>query len=322
MNRVLIIDALNLMLRNYIVNPSLSSNGQPIGGLKGFLQSLQKLCRETKPNAVVIAWDGQGGSNRRKQMNKNYKEGRKPIRLNRDIRNLTESEEVTNKIWQQTRLVDMLNQLPVTQIMLPMVEADDVIAQVVKSPVFHDWQKVIVSSDKDFIQICSENTILYRPIQKKILNSMRIVEEYGIHPNNFALARAIVGDKSDNLDGIRGVGLRTIAKKFPCMSEEEFITIDKLIEMCSTAEKQAKVHESIMEGREVIETNYKIMQLYSPSISPQGKEHIRFNIEENEHDFNKTELQKMMIEDGFGAGDWSDLFQTMKRISIDSREQI
>ena len=60
MNRVLIIDALNLMLRNYIVNPSLSSNGQPIGGLKGFLQSLQKLCRETKPNAVVIAWDGQG----------------------------------------------------------------------------------------------------------------------------------------------------------------------------------------------------------------------------------------------------------------------
>ena len=104
------------------------------------------------------------------------------------------------------------------------------------------------------------------------------------------------------------------------MSEEEFITIDKLMEMCSTAEKQVKVHESIMEGREVIETNYKIMQLYAPSISPQGKEHIRFNIEENEHDFNKTELQKMMIEDGFGAGDWSDLFQTMKRISIDSKE--
>ena len=319
MNRVLIIDALNLMLRNYIVNPSLSSNGQPIGGLKGFLQSLQKLCRETKPDAVVIAWDGQGGSNRRKQMNKNYKEGRKPIRLNRDIRNLTESEEVTNKIWQQTRLVDMLNQLPISQIMLPMVEADDVIAQVVKAPIFHDWQKVIVSSDKDFIQVCTENTILYRPIQKKILNSKSIVEEYGIHPNNFVLARAIVGDKSDNLDGIRGIGLRTVAKKFPCMAEGEFITIDMLMEMCESAEKQAKVHTSIMEGREVIENNYKIMQLYSPSISPQGKEHIRFNIEENEHDFNKTELQKMMIEDGFGAGDWSELFQSMKRISIDSK---
>lgn len=319
MNRVLIIDALNLMLRNYIVNPSLSSNGQPIGGLKGFLQSLQKLCREIKPSAVVIAWDGQGGSNRRKQMNKNYKEGRKPIRLNRGIRNLTESEEVTNKIWQQTRLVDMLNQLPVSQIMLPMVEADDVIAQVVKAPVFADWQKVIVSSDKDFIQVCGENTILYRPIQKKVLNSKRIVEEYGIHPNNFALARAIVGDKSDNLDGIRGIGLRTIAKRFPCMSESEFITIDQLMALCEEPEKPAKVHESILEGREVIHTNYKIMQLYSPAISPQGKEVIRFNIEENEYDFNKTQIQKMMLEDGFGAGDWSELFQTMKRISIDNK---
>ena len=106
MKRVIIIDALNMMLRSYIVNPSLSRNGQPIGGLKGFLQSLQKLCRESKPDAVVIAWDGQGGSNRRRQMNKNYKEGRKPIRLNRDIRNLSEAEEVTNKIWQQTSLME------------------------------------------------------------------------------------------------------------------------------------------------------------------------------------------------------------------------
>lgn len=319
MKRVIIIDALNMMLRSYIVNPSLSRNGQPIGGLKGFLQSLQKLCRESKPDAVVIAWDGQGGSNRRRQMNKNYKEGRKPIRLNRDIRNLSEAEEVTNKIWQQTRLVEYLNELPVSQIMLPLVEADDVIAQVVKSPTFHDWQKVIVSADKDFIQVCNENTVLFRPIQKQILNSKRIVEEYGIHPNNFALARAVVGDKSDNLDGIRGVGLGTISKRFPIMANPETVTIDMLMDMCENAENRLKVHTSILEGRETVESNYQIMQLYSPSISPQGKEQIRFAIEENECDFNKTEVQKMMLEDGFGAGDWSDLFQTMKRISIDNK---
>ena len=101
--RVIIIDALNMMLRSYIVNPSLSRNGQPIGGLKGFLQSLQKLCRESKPDAVVIAWDGQGGSNRRRQMNKNYKEGRKPIRLNRDIRNLSEADSPQSRYSQFVR---------------------------------------------------------------------------------------------------------------------------------------------------------------------------------------------------------------------------
>ena len=61
------------MFRNYIVNPSLSTNGQPIGGLKGFLQSLQKLIRETKPDQVLICWDGEGGSQRRKSKNKGYK---------------------------------------------------------------------------------------------------------------------------------------------------------------------------------------------------------------------------------------------------------
>ena len=97
----MIIDGLNTYLRNYIVNPSLSTNGDPIGGLKGFLGSLQKLSRELKPDQIIVAWDGPGGSQRRKTVNKNYKEGRKPIRLNRSVKLLTEEENVKNKIWQQ-----------------------------------------------------------------------------------------------------------------------------------------------------------------------------------------------------------------------------
>ena len=89
MKRLLVIDALNLMFRNYIVNPSLSTNGQPIGGLKGFLQSLQKLIRETKPDQVVICWDGEGGSQRRKSKNKGYKEGRWDGTMNGEIPALT-----------------------------------------------------------------------------------------------------------------------------------------------------------------------------------------------------------------------------------------
>ena len=150
--RLLVIDALNMYFRAYIVDPSLSTNGQPIGGLKGFLKILQKLIRETNPDEVVVCWDGAGGSRRRKSKNKNYKAGRSPIRLNRDIRTLSESEEHENKIWQQHRLIEYLNNMPVIQTMLEAVEADDVISYVVQDAKYSGWQKIIVSSDKDFFQ--------------------------------------------------------------------------------------------------------------------------------------------------------------------------
>lgn len=106
MKRLLIIDALNAYLRAYIVDPSLSTNGQPIGGLKGFVKILQKLVRDTNPDQIVVVWDGPNGSAKRKSMDKNYKEGRKPIRLNRAFHNLTEDEELQNKMWQQSRVIE------------------------------------------------------------------------------------------------------------------------------------------------------------------------------------------------------------------------
>ena len=318
MKRVILIDALNMLYRAYIVDPSLSTNGDPIGGIKGFLKILQKMVREMKPDRVVIAWDGIGGSKRRKLVQKDYKAGRKPIRLNRDIRNMSENEEIENKIWQQTRLTEYLNELPVIQVMLPNIEADDVIAYAVQMPQYKGWQKVIISSDKDFIQLCDHETVLYRPIQKVFLNTKRVVEEYGIHPSNFALARAISGDKSDNLKGVGGVGMKTVAKRFPFLSEEKVHNIGTLIDHCGEmSESKAKVYQTIQESVAVIEQNYKLMQLYSPNIPIQGKQTIREAIGEFVPEFNKTGTVKMMTEDGFGVFDWSSLFQNMKRITTE-----
>ena len=105
----MIIDGLNLYLRNYIVNPSLSTNGDPIGGIVGTLGSLQKLTRELKPNQIVFVWDGPGGSARRKSQNKNYKEGRSPLRLNRAVQNLTTTQIAKNQIWQLPELKQMMS---------------------------------------------------------------------------------------------------------------------------------------------------------------------------------------------------------------------
>jgi DNA polymerase-1 len=318
MKRLLVIDALNQFLRAYIVNPSLSTNGDPIGGTVGFLKILQKLIRDIKPDRIVICWDGIGGSKKRKLVNKNYKGGRKPLRLNRDIKNLTEEQELQNKVWQQVRLVDYLNNFPITQLVFEGVEADDVISFVCNQ--FDGWQKVIVSSDKDFFQLLDDETIVLRPTQNEVLNKNAIVEKFGIHPTNFALARAIVGDKSDNLAGIKGVGLPTVAKRIPFLSEEKSYTISDVVQYCENANSTLRVYKNIAENSAIIEENYGLMQLYVPSISVQNKSKIKYIIKNSDFSLDKTSTYAMMLEDGIGNFDWSTLYQTFKKIVYEEKK--
>ena len=315
--RVLIVDALNAYLRAYIVDPSLSSNGQPIGGLKGFVKILQKLVRETNPTQIVVVWDGPDGSRKRKDMDKNYKAGRKPIRLNRAFHKLTENEEIQNKIWQQSRVIEYLNSMPVIQFMVDQVEADDIISYLTTSDYYEGWQKIIVSNDKDFMQLCSPETILWRPVKKELLNVNRIVEQTGVHPRNMALARAIIGDTSDNLPGIRGAGFTSVKNRLTFLSSEKDYTIDEVIEFCENSGTKLKFFSNIAEGREVIEHNYKMMQLYSPQLSVQTKDHISYSLKNFECTFNKTEVIKLMREDGFGELNWDDLRTHLNKIVRD-----
>jgi len=318
--RVLIIDALNMFLRSYIVNPTIAKDGSPIGGTAGFLKSLQKLTREIKPTQIVVCWDGRGGSRRRKQKNPNYKEGRSPVRLNRNFKVLTETEEKENKIVQMYKIMEYLNNFPVIQLVADEVEADDLISYICRYSQFKSHQKVIVSSDKDFYQLLDETTILHRPVQKRYLNRKNIVSEHGIHPNNFALARAVVGDKSDNLVGVPGVGLKTIAKRFPFFADEKDVTIKYLIEFCDHQELNIKAYTAISENEQLIKDNYSLMQLYSPSLSIQTKQSVDWTINEFEYKFNKTETDILMFQDGINEINWSDMFREFKRLRRDNKK--
>ena len=318
MKRVMIIDALNAYLRAYIVDPSLSSNGQPIGGIKGFLKILQKLVRDMNPDQVVVVWDGPNGSRKRKTMDKNYKEGRKPIRLNRAFHNLTDDEELQNKMWQQGRIIQYLNNMPIIQSMIEEVEADDIIAYITQMKYYEGWQKIIVSNDKDFMQLCDSETVLWRPTVGEMLNKKRIVEQYGVHPINMALARAIVGDVSDNLAGIKGAGLATVKKRLDFLAEEKFYTIDEVVEYCENANSNLKFYANVADNGALVEKNYKMMQLHSPQLSVQGKDRVRYSIENFECEFNKTEILRMMRQDGFGELNWEDLRTHLNKITRES----
>ena len=321
MKRVLVIDALNMFLRAFIVDPSLSQHGQPIGGIKGSIKILQKLVRITKPNEIVICWDGPNGSQKRKTLNSGYKEGRKPLRLNRSVHNLTENEEIQNKVWQQMQVIEYFNQMPIIQLIVERVEADDIISYVCNSRHYDGWQKVIVSNDKDFLQLCDDETVVYRPTTDKIETKKTVIESLGIHPTNMALARAMDGDASDNLPGVNRVGMKTIATKLPFMKEERSVTIDELIEYCETKESKLKVFKTIAESRKLIEHNYDMMQVYSPLISVQGKQTIDYALENFECDFHKTELLKLMIEDGFGELNWEELKTFLNKISRECNDK-
>lgn len=321
MKRVLVIDALNMFLRAFIVDPSLSNHGQPIGGIKGSIKILQKLVRMTNPNEIVICWDGPNGSQKRKAMNSSYKEGRKPLRLNRSVHNLTENEEIQNKVWQQMQIIEYLNQMPIIQLILERVEADDIISYVCNSSHYKGWQKVIVSNDKDFLQLCDEETVVYRPTTDKIETKKTVIESVGVHPTNMALARAMDGDASDNLPGVNRVGMKTIATKLPFMKDERTITIDELLDYCESIDSKLKVYKNISESKELIEHNYQMMQLYSPLISVQGKQTIDYALENFECEFNKTELLKLMMNDGFGELNWEELKGFLNRISRECKEK-
>ena len=316
MKRVMIVDALNAYFRAFIVNPSISIHGQPIGGLKGFLSILQKLCRDINPDSIVIVWDGPGGSRKRRQQNKNYKEGRKPIRVNRP-NNLTPEEQRENMVWQQVRLIEYLNELPVIQFRFDEIEADDVISYVSRLPHYQGWQKVIVSNDKDFIQLCDDETVLFRPTQKAVHNKMNIVEQFDIHPRNFAVARAIAGDASDNLVGVPRAGLKSIAKNLNFLREDKDVTLHEVFDFCENTESKAKFFTNILEHKDIVISNYKLMQLYAPAISLQSQEKVHYALNNFEHDYNKTEILRMMNQDGFGVFNWEDLHGTMNKICID-----
>ena len=305
MKRLLVIDALNMFIRNYIVNPMISTNGNPIGGTVGFVNSVKKLMREANPDQVIICWDGAGGSQKRRTVVKEYKQGRKPLRKNYKVEGMSEQSEKENMVWQQRILMEMLNEMPIMQLMLDRVEADDIIAMVVQSPKYAGWQKVIVSSDKDFLQLLDDETVLYRPIQKKAWTKNTVIEEYGISPENFVIARAIAGDKSDNLAGIRGAGLATISKRLDFLCEDKMHTLDDVYGYCEGTESKVKFYSNVVENWETVETNYKVMNLTPPSISVQGRQKINFALDNFEFELNATELKRTSVEHGFGSYDWS-----------------
>ena len=319
MKRILIIDNLNAFLRALNSDPHRTPSGILAGGVRGYLKILQKMVRITNPDRIFVCHDGEGGSKKRKRMFKEYKDGRKPIFFNPAIKKDSDNE-LENRIWQETRVVEYLNQLPVVQLMVEGVEADDLIAYLCKDEQFEDYQKVICSNDKDFFQLCDDKTVLYRPVKDQVYNKKNILEEFGIHPINFALARAICGDVSDNLPGVKGAGLATVAKRLHFLSEEKEYTLDDVLLHCRENSNggQIKIYKEILKEQKKIKLNQRVMQLSYRPVTVETKKKIKMEIKGAECILNKPFFDGLAVEDGINDIDFSILFQNMQKLMLDN----
>ena len=118
---VLIIDGLNCFYRHFVANPSMGENGNPIGGIIGFLKGIQLLSERYTPEDVIVIWEG-GGSPRRRSVDPSYKGGRRPERLNRFYSNDL-PDTVSNRNEQIAQLVKLLRTAGVSQIYMSDCEA-------------------------------------------------------------------------------------------------------------------------------------------------------------------------------------------------------
>ena len=294
-SRVLIVDSMNLFIRCFSVIPTLNEDGNHVGGLVGFLKSLAATIRMVNPTRVVMVFDGKGGSLRRKKLYPNYKEQRAmKSRLNRVVGFEDIVDESQSMKWQISRVYQYLQQLPMTTVMLDHIEADDVIAYL--SSYFQE-KVYILSNDRDFLQLVSDKVNVYVPTKKKMYNPQNLLEEYGIWSENFAIYKALLGDKSDNIAGIRGMGDKTILKHFPQLGEPTKIQLEDFIESCKLYDGKSKAINELKNNISSFQTNYQIMQLEDVDVPSSTKSTIRGLVDGEIDAMSKINLDRMCLED-------------------------
>ena len=305
MSKLVIIDGTNQFIRNYCVVPTASSSGIPTGGLFGFLRTMRFDIELCKPDRVIVVFDGPGGSQNRRAINQNYKAGRKPVRpaVNADIVNIEE-----NFKWQFVRLFEYMDDLPVYRLIIENVEADDVISYVAHR--HKDDEKVIVSSDRDFYQLLNDKTTIFNPTKRKFTTKQDCVDEFKIYPYNFAVVRSIVGDGSDNLGGIKGIGYKNVLKFFPSLSSAEKVSVSDVLNTCNQMVDNQK-YKKFAVNAEKIKQNYQLMQLDETIISPQGQKRIDDILMKNTT-LNLTSFKLKLMHDGISIINDRNFFDSFK----------
>ena len=210
-------------------------------------------------------------------------------------------DEHNSKIDQIVRLIQYLKLLPVKTTLIDKVEADDVIAVLAPKLVEkYNSTCFIVSSDKDFVQLVTDKIILYRPIEKEYYTPKTIKEKFGVLSHNFILYKTLLGDSSDKVPGIKGLGEKGLFKKFPELATQE-LTLEDIFDISARKHKEHVVYSRIVLDRKRLENNYKIMDLSTPMIDEKEIKFLDHLVEEDLPDLNTELFVQLYNEDKLGG---------------------
>lgn len=298
-SHILIIDGLNTFIRVFSAVPALNDDGMHIGGVTGFLRSVASAIRQHKPTRCIIVFDGKGGSARRKSLYPNYKANRAvKTKFNRYEEFASLQDEQQSMKQQFGRMIEYLQCLPITTMAIDHIEADDAIAYIANEIYTEPDNRVtIVSTDRDFLQLVNERITVWSPVKKIMYTPAVMREEFGLDSKNYLLYRALTGDKSDNIPGVNGVGLKTMLKQFPLMTEHNEVSVESFVEYAETVDKKYKIHETVAQNKEQIELNYKLMQLKNVDINGNAKMLIMNLVNDEINKMDILNFKRMFMED-------------------------
>ena len=300
MIKTLLVDGDNLFKIGFHGVREMYDNGDHLGGIYHFINILRRFLEEHNLDKVVVFWDGDSNSSIRKSIYPQYKANRR-----QDMNEY----KYESYLQQKSRVKQYLEEIFVRQVEMINNEADDLIAHYCK--VAKDEDVIIFSADKDLTQLISERVTIYSPISKQYFKNgdMITINKVEIPHYNVLLTKVFTGDKSDNIDGIEGLGEKTLLKFFPVLQEMP-CTMDKLLDIARNNEqkKKPKALENILTGKtkngilgeEFYNTNMKIVDLGNPLITDEGKELVEQiqtdTIDPTDRGYKN--LMRLMMEDG------------------------
>jgi DNA polymerase-1 len=299
---VLLVDGDNLLTIGFYGVKNYFYKGQHIGGIYHFLNTLRRTFELYHLDKIVVFWDGLEGSQTRKKIYVHYKENRKS--------RLRSEEEVNSYGYQRERVKQYLEELFVRQGEYEYCETDDCIAYYTQnSP---KESKIVYSSDGDLTQLVSETTQIYNPSHGKLYKQKDTIvyDHEEILIENVKMVKMMCGDSSDNIAGIRGMGVKRFLSLFPELKTEQ-LSIEQIKDKCNMLFEQDKHNKLIANlltgvtkhgvfGEEFFDVNNRIVSLDEPFLTDEAKEHINLLINENLDQEGRSykNAMRMMRDDG------------------------
>jgi DNA polymerase-1 len=312
MDRILLIDGMNMFIRSFAALNLSDENGNHIGGMYGCMQSIKSICETFHPSKIVWCWEGRGAAKKRRETLAEYKVGRDVKRsLNRQFQWETPESEWISFKAQIFRLKEYLETMPIYQVEVDQLEADDIIAYICNKK-WLEGEKIVISSDRDYFQLITDKVLVYRPIKRELIDFGHMLTEYKVFPTNWIITKILMGDNSDGVKGIKGLGLKTINKLFPFLIEHRRINLNEIVEFSQKNVSGSKHYKSIVDEKDRLQKNWEVMQLLDHNFSIAGMDVLNEAL--NQHPiFKPFQLRLLFMQDNAGKqlqyfDSWASIF--------------